>query len=108
MLSRLRRMGVDIAYRETYRAVLFMVEAPIANPTSPIHKETMMWNDLTPVLSECLQSCVSSQALRDQGEGLPCDSKSDQSREHPGWYAEAGESQLGYTQAWRRAWGRKC
>ena len=35
-----------------------MVLDAITNPTNPMHKEAIMWNDLSPVASECLHSRI--------------------------------------------------
>ena len=68
---------------------MFMVEDAIANPTSPPHKEAIMWNDLSPVASECLRSVINLLFLLKYGrENLPCDSERDQSGKHPGWCTE--------------------
>lgn len=47
--------GVNTTYSEKYRAAVFMVEDAITNPTSPTHREAIIWKDLSPVASECLQ-----------------------------------------------------
>jgi hypothetical protein len=46
---------------------MFMVEDAITNPTSPTQKEAIMWNDLSPVASECLWSCVNLLCLQERG-----------------------------------------
>jgi len=40
-----------------------MVEDAITNPTSPTHREAIVWKDLSPVASECLQAHVNSLSL---------------------------------------------
>ena len=65
-----------------------MVEDAITNPTSPMPRETIMWKDLSPVASECLQSRISLLSLTGQGENLPSDSNHNQSCEYPRWSAE--------------------
>ena len=47
---------VSTTYSEMYRAAVFMVEDAITNPTRPPHKAITAWKDLSPVVSECLQS----------------------------------------------------
>ena len=54
---------VDVTHREMYRAVVFMVEDATANPRSPPHKEATMWNDLSPLASECLWVRMSLSSL---------------------------------------------
>ena len=65
-----------------------MVENAITNPTSPTHREMIVWKDLSPVASECLQTRVNLLSLSEQEEDLPSDSERDQSCKHPGWDAE--------------------
>ena len=67
---------------------MFMVEDAITNPTSAIHREPIMWKDLSPVASECLQSRINLLSLPGQGESQPSDSKYNQSCEYPRWSAE--------------------
>ena len=47
-----------------------------------------MWNDLSPVASECLWSRVSLLSLPRPGGNLPGDSECNQSCEYPRWGAE--------------------
>ena len=65
-----------------------MVENATMNPTNPTHREAIMWKDLSPVVSECLQTRINSFALPEQEEDLPSDKERDQSCKHPGWGAE--------------------
>ena len=44
-----------------------MVEEAITNPTSAVHKEMTAWKDLSPLVSECLQSHVNFCLPRNTG-----------------------------------------
>ena len=62
-----------------------MVEDAMTNPTSAMDKELIMWNDLSPAVSECLQRYSPPPK---KARNLPCHSKCDQACEHPGRCAE--------------------
>ena len=62
-----------------YRAVMFMVEDAITNPTSATHKGMTMCKHLSPVASECLWSYVNFLSLPEGGKGVPRDGERDQS-----------------------------
>jgi hypothetical protein len=64
------KAGIDTTYNKMYRAAMFMVEDATTNPTSPVHKEVIVWKGLSPVASECLWSGVSLLSPREQGEDL--------------------------------------
>ena len=46
---------------------MFIVEEAITNPTNPTHKEMIAWNDLSPVVSECLYSHMNLCLPRNKG-----------------------------------------
>ena len=71
-----------------YRAMIFIVEDAITNPTNPTHKGPIAWRDLSPFASECLWPHVSLLPLPEQGKDIPRNNERDQSCKHPGWSAE--------------------
>ena len=65
-----REKRTVVTYSEKYRAAVFIVEDAITNPTSPTVRGTTMWNDLSPVASECLRIRVNSSSHQSSGAYL--------------------------------------
>ena len=67
--------GVGITHSEIYRAAISTVDDATTNPTSPPHREITAWKDLSPVVSECLQSHVNLLSIPEQEWDVPRDSE---------------------------------
>ena len=48
---------------------MFMVEDAMTNPTSAMDKEPIIWNDLSPTVSECLQRHINLQPSPPKKQG---------------------------------------